>query len=68
MLIEYAGDYDHQRPTQILDTGGTWRFARTQQVDFQAGIGLNSSSVDHYFGLGYSIRLDGLFGASANPP
>ena len=51
---------DHQRPSQVLDTGGAWRFTRLQQIDFHAGLGLNSSSVDHYFGIGYSVRFDGL--------
>jgi Putative MetA-pathway of phenol degradation len=64
MFVEYVGDYDHQRPSQVLDTGGEWRFTKTQQVDFHAGFGLNSSSVDHYFGIGYSFRLDQLFGGS----
>jgi len=63
-FVEYVGDYDHQRPSQVLDTGGAWRFTRTQQVDFHAGFGLNGNSVDHFFGIGYSFRLDGLFGGS----
>jgi hypothetical protein len=63
-FVEYVGDYDHQRPSQVLDTGGAWRFTRTQQIDFHAGFGLNSGSVDHYFGIGYSVRFDRLFGAS----
>jgi hypothetical protein len=64
VFVEYVGDYDHQRPTQVLDTGGSWRFTKTQQLDFHVGFGLNSSSVDHYFGIGYSFRLDGLLGGS----
>jgi hypothetical protein len=67
MFVENVGDYDHQRPSQLLDTGGAWRFTKTQQLDFHAGVGLNSSSVDHYFGLGYSFRLDDLFGGSLGP-
>ena len=63
-FVEYVGDYDHQRPSQVLDSGAAWRFTKTQQLDFHAGFGLNSSSVDHYFGVGYSFRLDGLFGGS----
>ena len=62
MALEYGGTYSHQRPMHILDTLGQWRFTNTQQLDFQAGFGLNSSSVDHFFGIGYSFRLDGLFG------
>ena len=60
-LIEYFGDYNHQRPSQMLDIGATYRFTDHQQVDFQAGLGLNSASPDHFFGIGYSIRFDHLF-------
>jgi len=69
LFVEYVGDYSHQRPSQLLDGGGSWRFTKTQQVDFHVGFGLNSSTVDHYFGIGYSLRLDGLFGgAVGNSP
>jgi hypothetical protein len=37
-----------------------YRISKRQQIDFQAGFGLNSSSLDHFFGLGYSIRIDNL--------
>ncbi|MBV8450979.1 MAG: hypothetical protein JOZ29_01725 [Deltaproteobacteria bacterium] len=63
-FVEYLGDYDHMRPAQLLDSGGAWRLTETQQLDFHAGVGLNSSMVDHYFGIGYSLRLDGLFGGA----
>jgi Putative MetA-pathway of phenol degradation len=62
VFSEYVGDYDHRRPAQLLDGGDAWRFTDTQQLDFHAGVGLNSSTVDHYFGIGYSFRLDRLFG------
>jgi len=65
LFVEYVGDYpNHARPSQILDGGGSWRVTRLQQLDFHAGFGLNSSSPDHFFGIGYSFRLDGLFGGS----
>lgn len=64
VFVEYVGDYDHQRPTQLVDAGGSWRFTKTQQIDFHVGVGLNSSTVDHYFGIGYSFRFDGLFGGT----
>jgi hypothetical protein len=64
LFMEYVGDYDHQRPSQLLDGGGAWRITRRQQLDFDAGFGLNSSSTDYLFGFGYSFRLDGLFGGS----
>jgi hypothetical protein len=65
VFVEYVGDYpNHARPAQILDGGGSWRVTRLQQVDFHVGFGLNSSSPDHFFGIGYSFRLDELFGGS----
>jgi len=67
LFVEYVGDYpNHARPSQILDGGGSWRVTRVEQIDFHAGFGLNSSSPDHFFGIGYSFRLDSLFGESAN--
>jgi hypothetical protein len=67
LFVEYVGEYpNHARPSQILDGGASWRVARLEQIDFHAGFGLNSSSVDHFFGIGYSFRLDGLFGGSGN--
>jgi len=63
LFVEYVGDYpNHARPSQVLDAGGSWRVTRLQQLDFHAGFGLNSSSPDHFFGIGYSFRFDGLFG------
>ncbi|HSY79873.1 MAG TPA: transporter [Verrucomicrobiae bacterium] len=63
LFVEYVGDYpDHARPSQVLDAGGSWRVTRLQQIDFHVGFGLNSSSPDHFFGVGYSFRLDGVFG------
>jgi hypothetical protein len=65
LFFEYVGDYpDHARPSQTLDGGGSWRITRLQQFDFHVGFGLNSSSPDHFFGIGYSFRLDALFGGS----
>jgi hypothetical protein len=58
LFAEYVGDYPNQaRPSQILDGGGSWRVTRLQQLDFHVGFGLNSSSPDHFFGIGYSFRL-----------
>jgi hypothetical protein len=63
LFVEYVGDYpNHARPSQILDGGGSWRVTKVEQLDFHVGFGLNSSSPDHFFGIGYSFRLDGLFG------
>jgi hypothetical protein len=46
----------------MFDGGAAWRLSKTQQLDFQVGFGLSTSSVNHYLGIGYSFRLDGLFG------
>jgi hypothetical protein len=63
LFVEYVGEYpNHARPAQILDGGGSWRVTRLQQLDFHVGFGLNGSSPDHFFGIGYSFRLDRLFG------
>jgi hypothetical protein len=67
LFVEYVGEYpNHARPAQILDGGGSWRVTKVQQLDFHVGFGLNSNSPNHFFGIGYSFRLDGLFGASPN--
>jgi len=63
LFAEYVGEYNHERPSQLLDGGGSWRVTKTQQVDFHVGVGLNSSTVDHYFGLGYSFSLEHIWGA-----
>ena len=61
-FVEYVGDYPRgQTASQVLNFGGAWRFAHTQQVDFHAGFGFNRQSPRSYFGLGYSFRVDGLF-------
>jgi hypothetical protein len=67
LFVEYVGEYpNHARPSQILDGGGSWRVTKVEQIDFHVGFGLNSSSPDHFFGIGYSFRLDGLFPESRN--
>jgi hypothetical protein len=61
-FLEYVGDYpNHLRPAQVIDAGAAWRIAERQGVDVHFGCGLNSASPDHFFGFGYSFRLDGLF-------
>jgi hypothetical protein len=68
LFLEYVGLFDHQPPAHLLDGGGAWAFSKTQQIDFHVGVGLNRSSaalngvpVNQYFGIGYSVRFDGLF-------
>ncbi len=62
VFVEYVGDYPRgETASQVLNFGGAWRFAHTQQIDFHAGFGFNRQSPRSYFGLGYSFRVDGLF-------
>lgn len=62
LFLEYVGDYpNHARPAQVLDGGGAWRVTTLQQLDFHVGVGLNRSSSDHFVGIGYSFRFDGIF-------
>ncbi len=61
MFVEYVGDYpQHATASQVLNFGGAWRFTRLQQVDFHAGFGFTPAAPKSYFGLGYSLRVDGL--------
>ncbi len=62
LFVEYVGDYpNHSGPSQVINSGGAYRFTATQQIDFHAGFGLTNRSPSYFFGLGYSVRFDSLF-------
>lgn len=62
LFVEYVGDYTEQdRPSQIVDVGGGWHLTPAQQLDFHVGLGLTRTAPHHYVGVGYSLRVDGLF-------
>lgn len=62
IFAEYAANYPrHARPTDIVDGAALWRVTPRQQLDLHAGFGTNRPLPDHFFGIGYSFRLDGLF-------
>ena len=62
LFVECVGGYpNHGGPSQVINTGGAYRFTRTQQVDFHIGFGLTNRSPTYFFGLGYSVRFDSLF-------
>jgi hypothetical protein len=62
LFVEYVGDYpNHNGPSQVINSGGAYRFTPTQQIDFHAGFGLTNRSPSYFFGVGYSIRFDDLF-------
>jgi hypothetical protein len=63
LFVEYVGDYPDRSPSLLmLNSGGAWRFTRTQQLDFHVAFGLSTNAPHYIFGLGYSFRFDGLFG------
>jgi hypothetical protein len=62
LFVEYAANYPrHARPTDILDGAALWRITPRQQLDLHAGFGMNRPSPNHFLGVGYSFRLDGIF-------
>jgi hypothetical protein len=62
LFVEYVGDYpENAGPSQLLNSGGAYRFSRTQQVDFHVAFGLNHNAPSYIVGVGYSFRFDGLF-------
>jgi Putative MetA-pathway of phenol degradation len=61
LFVEYVGDYPERGDSQfLLNSGGAYRFMRTQQIDFHVAFGLNNNAPSYIFGLGYSFRFDGL--------
>jgi hypothetical protein len=62
LFVEYVGDYHvHGGPSYLFNSGGGYRITRSQQIDFHVGIGLNDNAPAYIVGIGYSLRLDGLF-------
>lgn len=61
LFFEIAADGQKNEGAVLqMDTGGTFRLSELDQLDFRVGWGLNRNSPDFFFGLGYSIRFDGL--------
>jgi putative Mn2+ efflux pump MntP len=56
LFVEYAGACDHLGPSRLLDTGGTWRFTKTQQLNGHAGIGL--LALGEVFAIAFAVGLD----------
>jgi hypothetical protein len=64
-FTEYAGDYPHfGGARQIIHFGTAYRVTPHQQVDFHFGFGLSHAAPNHFFAVGYSFRIDELFGGS----
>jgi len=64
-FAEYAGDFaQHGGPREIAHFGAAYRLTARQQVDFHFGFGASRSAPSHFFAMGYSLRIDRLWGAS----
>jgi hypothetical protein len=60
-FLEYAGDFPEQgRPRHLVHVGTAYKPTPHQQLDVHVGVGLSSSAVDHFIGVGYSFRLQTL--------
>jgi len=63
LFAEYVGEFPAVGGvSHLFNSGGGYRITHTQQIDFHIGIGLNHNAPSYIFGIGYSFRLDGLFG------
>ena len=63
LFAEYVGEFPITGGTrQLFNSGGGYRITKTQQIDFHLGVGLNQNAPAYIFGIGYSFRLDELFG------
>jgi hypothetical protein len=62
-FVEYVADVPEAGATsQLINSGLAYRITPTQQIDFHVAFGLNRAAPDFIVGVGYSFRLDGLFG------
>jgi Putative MetA-pathway of phenol degradation len=65
LFVEYVGDYPvNAGPSLMLNSGGSYRLTRTQQVDFHVAFGLNHNAPSYIAGVGYSFRFDELFASN----
>ena len=57
-FVEYAGDFPEAGgPRHLLHFGTAYKIAPQQQLDLHAGVGLSAGAVDHFIGIGYSLRF-----------
>jgi hypothetical protein len=57
-FVEYAGDFpDSGGPRHLLHFGTAYKIHSRQQIDLHAGAGLSAAAVDHFVGVGYSVRF-----------
>lgn len=62
IFIECVADHpDHGVSQSLLNSGGTNRLTKTEQIDFHIAVGLSAAAPTYIFSLGYSFRIDVLF-------
>jgi hypothetical protein len=61
VFVEYAGDFsEHSGPRNLLHFGTTYKIRKRQQLDFHVGVGSNAGATFHFFGFGYSFRIQAI--------
>ena len=64
VFTEYVGDYPESTgTTQLINSGGLYHLSPKEQIDFHVAFGLNHNSPSYIIGIGYSSRIDELFGS-----
>jgi len=57
-FAEYAGDFPQQGgPRHLAHFGTAYKPTPHQQLDLHVGFGLSAAAVDHFIGVGYSLRF-----------
>jgi Putative MetA-pathway of phenol degradation len=57
-FVEYGGQYPQRGgPQHLIHFGTSFKVTPRQQLDFHAGFGLSAAAVDHFVGVGYSVRF-----------
>jgi hypothetical protein len=61
VFVEYAGDFsEHAGPRNLAHFGTTYKMRKGQQLDFHVGVGSNAGTSFHFFGFGYSFRIQAI--------
>jgi hypothetical protein len=61
VFVEYAGDFsEHDGPRNLAHFGTTYKIRRAHQLDFHVGVGSNAGATFHFFGNGYSFRIQAI--------
>jgi transposase len=51
------------RELELFNSGASYRIDNNHRIDFHVGFGLDRNAPAYTFGIGYSFRIDQLFGA-----